>query len=40
MVVVANARAMIGRRVAGEIVSVLPTAGGKMIFARLVGEAA
>jgi uncharacterized protein YacL len=40
MVVVANARAMIGHRVAGEIVSVLPTAGGKMIFARLVGEAA
>lgn len=39
MVVVANARALIGRRVSGEIVSVLPTAGGKMIFARLVGEA-
>jgi uncharacterized protein YacL len=38
MVVVANARALIGRRVSGEIVSVLPTAGGKMIFARLVGE--
>jgi len=40
MVVVANARAMIGHRVSGEIVSVLPTAGGKMIFARLMGEAA
>jgi len=39
MVVVNGARAYIGRRVQAEIVSVLPTAGGKMIFARHVGEA-
>lgn len=38
MVVVNNGRAHIGRRVQAEIVSVLPTAGGKMIFARQVGE--
>lgn len=38
MVVVNDARAYIGRRVQAEIVSVLPTAGGKMIFARHVGE--
>jgi uncharacterized protein YacL len=37
MVVVNEARGLIGRRVQAEIVSVLPTAGGKMIFARLVG---
>lgn len=36
MVVVNNGRAHIGRRVQAEIVSVLPTAGGKMIFARQV----
>lgn len=40
MVVVANARASIGRRVVVEITGVLPTAGGKMIFATLTGEAA
>jgi uncharacterized protein YacL len=40
MVVVNNARAHIGRRVQAEIISVLPTAGGKMIFARHVEEAA
>lgn len=40
MVVVNGARALIGRRVEAEIVSVLPTAGGKMIFARQVGNAA
>jgi uncharacterized protein YacL len=39
MVVVSGARPFIGRRVQAEIVSVLPTAGGKMIFARHVGEA-
>ena len=38
MVVVNNARMHIGRRVQAEIISVLPTAGGKMIFARHVGE--
>jgi uncharacterized protein YacL len=38
MVVVNNARPFIGRRVQAEIISVLPTAGGKMIFARHVGE--
>lgn len=36
MVVVNAARAFIGRRVQAEIVSVLPTAGGKMVFARHV----
>lgn len=36
MVVVSNARAMIGSRVTVEIASVLPSAGGKMVFARLV----
>lgn len=39
MVVVNNARPFIGRRVHAEIISVLPTAGGKMIFARHLGEA-
>lgn len=38
MVVVSGARGYIGRRVQAEIISVLPTAGGKMIFARHVGE--
>lgn len=38
MVVVNSARPYIGRRVQAEIISVLPTAGGKMIFARHVGE--
>ncbi len=36
MVVVNGARPHIGRRVQAEIISVLPTAGGKMIFARHV----
>lgn len=36
MVVVNAGRPLIGQRVQAEIVSVLPTAGGKMIFARLV----
>jgi uncharacterized protein YacL len=39
MVVVNGARNLIGRRVQAEITSVLPTAGGKMIFARHVGDA-
>jgi len=38
MVVVNNARLLIGRQVHVEISSVLPSAGGKMIFARLVSE--
>jgi len=38
MVVVNDARQHIGRRVQAEIISVLPTAGGKMIFARRVGD--
>lgn len=38
MVVVNAAREHIGRRVQAEIVSVLPTAGGKMIFARHVNS--
>jgi uncharacterized protein YacL len=36
MIVVNSARAFVGRRVQAEIVSVLPTAGGKMVFARHV----
>lgn len=39
MVVVAEGRPLIGQRVAVEIVSVLPSGGGKMVFARLVGTA-
>jgi uncharacterized protein YacL len=38
MVVVNGARNLIGRRVQAEIISVLPTGGGKMIFARHVAE--
>src|SRR5882757_7446205 len=38
MVVVNNARALIGKRVTAEIIGVLPSAGGKMIFANLLGE--
>lgn len=38
MVVVNGARPYIGRRVQAEIISVLPTAGGKMIFARHVAD--
>lgn len=38
MVVVNHGRAHIGRRVQAEIISVLPTAGGKMVFARQIGE--
>jgi uncharacterized protein YacL len=36
MVVVNASRAHIGRRVKAEIISILPTAGGKMIFAKLL----
>lgn len=39
MVVVNDGRPHLGRRVRAEIVSVLPTSGGKMVFARLVGAA-
>jgi uncharacterized protein YacL len=39
MIVVNNARQLIGRRVQAEVASLLPTSGGKMIFARLVGLA-
>lgn len=38
MVVVNASRERIGQRVHAEITSVLPTASGKMIFARLVGH--
>lgn len=37
MVVVENATEYIGRKVMAEITSVLPTAGGKMVFARFNG---
>lgn len=40
MVVVNAARAYVGRRVTAEIISVLPSGGGKMIFARFVGDSA
>jgi uncharacterized protein YacL len=39
MVVVNSSRAFIGRRVRAEIISVLPTAGGKMIFAKMLTAA-
>jgi len=38
MVVVNAARAYVGRHVNAEIMSVLPSGGGKMLFARFVGE--
>src|SRR5581483_5054273 len=37
MIVVNGGRPLIGRRVQVEIISVLPTTGGKMVFARHVG---
>jgi len=40
MVVVNNARAFVGKRVTAEIIGVLPSGGGKLIFANLLGEAA
>ena len=39
MVVVNNARAFIGKRVTAEIIGVLPSGGGKIIFTNLLGEA-
>jgi uncharacterized protein YacL len=39
MVVVEQARSLVGSRVTAEVTSILPSAGGKMIFARLVGLA-
>ena len=39
MVVVNNARAFVGKRVTAEIIGVLPSGGGKLIFANLLGEA-
>jgi uncharacterized protein YacL len=37
MVVVSAARSYLGQRVTAEITSVLPSSGGKMVFARFVG---
>jgi uncharacterized protein YacL len=37
MVVVEEARALVGSRVNAQITSVLPSAGGKLVFAKLVG---
>lgn len=39
LVVVNNGRPFVGKRVTAEISGVLPTAGGKMIFTSLLGEA-
>lgn len=39
LVVVNNGRSSIGKRVTVEIIGALPTGGGKMIFANLLGEA-
>lgn len=39
MVVVNNGRPFLGKRVSAEIIGVLPTGGGKMIFANLLGAA-
>ncbi len=39
MVVVNNGRAFVGKRVTAEIIGVLPSGGGKMLFANLLGEA-
>jgi uncharacterized protein YacL len=38
MVVVNNARAFVGKRVTAEIIGVLPSGSGKMVFATLLGE--
>lgn len=40
MVVVQQARALLGRTVTTEITSVVPSGGGKMVFARLVAPSA
>ncbi|MCC5023338.1 MAG: twitching motility protein PilT [Candidatus Synoicihabitans palmerolidicus] len=37
MVVVEEARALVGSRVTAQITSILPSAGGKLVFGRLVG---
>lgn len=39
LVVVNNGKPFLGKRVSAEIIGVLPTAGGKMIFANLLGAA-
>ncbi len=39
MVVVPDSHRLIGQRVTAEVDSIIPTAGGRMIFARLQGEA-
>jgi uncharacterized protein YacL len=39
MVIVNNARAFVGKKVTAEIIGVLPSGSGKMIFANLLGEA-
>ncbi len=38
LVVVNNGRAFVGKRVSAEIIGVLPSGNGKMIFANLLGE--
>ena len=38
MVVVNNARSLVGKRVTAEIIGVLPSGGGKLIFTNLRGE--
>lgn len=38
MIVVNHGRAFVGKRVSAEIIGVLPSAGGKMVFANLLGE--
>ncbi len=40
LVVVNSARSFIGKRVSAEIIGVLPTGNGKMIFANLLGDIA
>ncbi len=40
MVVVTDAHRLIGQRVTAEVDSIIPTAGGRMIFSRLHGETA
>ena len=38
MVVVNDARASIGTRVSAEIISVMPSGGGRLVFARQLGR--
>jgi len=40
MVIVNNARAFVGKRVTAEIIGVLPSGSGKMVFTNLLGESA